>query len=67
MEKSIANVAISKSGRYVAASSMSDTHDIAVYDLTKNAMVAFGQGPKSVIYAIKFTANEEELVCACQK
>lgn len=46
---------------------MSDTHEIAVYDLTKNALVAFGNGPKSVIYAIKFTANEEEIVCACQK
>ncbi len=46
---------------------MSDTHEIGIFDLNKNAMISFGQGPKSVIYAIKFTLNEEELVCACQK
>lgn len=51
----------------MAATSMSDNHEIAVFDLDKNAIIAYGQGPKSVIYAIKFTSNEEEVVVACQK
>jgi WD40 repeat protein len=67
LERNISNISISKSGKYVAASSMNDKHEIAVYDLQKNSLVAFGQGPKSVIFAIKFLQNEEEIVCACDK
>lgn len=67
LERSINNVAISKSGKYVAATSMSDKHEIAVYDIEKNSLVAFGGGPRSVIYALKFTLAEDELVCACAK
>jgi hypothetical protein len=48
-------VAISSSGRYVAATSMGDGHEVAVYDVQEKALVAFGKGPKSVIYQIKFT------------
>lgn len=54
LERNISNISISKSGRYVAASSMNDKHEIAVYDIQKNSLVSFGQGPKSVIFAIKF-------------
>jgi microtubule-associated protein-like 6 len=65
LEKNISNVAISKSGRFVAATSMADTHEIAVFDISnlgnnansKSTMIAYGQGPKSVIHAIKFTNN----------
>lgn len=46
---------------------MNDKHEIAVYDIAKNALVAFGQGPTSVIFAIKFNQNEEEVICACEK
>jgi tricorn protease-like protein len=67
LEKNISNVAISKSGKYVAASSMNDKHEIAVYDILKNSLVAYGQGPKSVIFAIKFNQSEEEVICACDK
>lgn len=59
LERNISNVTISKSGKYVAASSMNDKHEIAVYDIQKNSLVAYGQGPKSVIFAIKFLQNEE--------
>lgn len=58
LERNISNVSISKSGKYVAASSMNDKHEIAVYDIQKNSLVAFGQGPKSVIFALKFLQNE---------
>jgi echinoderm microtubule-associated protein-like 5 len=67
LERSIGNVAISRSGRYVAATSMSDKHEIAVYDIQKDALVAFGDGPRSVVYAIKFNAQEDEVVLACHK
>ena len=67
LERSIANVTISPSGKLVAASSMSDKHEIAVYDIASGSLVAFGQGPRSVIYAIKFNSSEDEVVCACQK
>lgn len=60
-------MAISKSGKYVAASCMNEKHEIAVYDIAKNALVAFGQGPTSVIFAIKFNQSEEEVICACEK
>lgn len=33
LERSISNVAISPNGKYVAATSMSDKHEIAVYDI----------------------------------
>ena len=46
---------------------MNDKHQIAVYDIAKNALVSFGQGPKSVIFAIKFNEHEDEVVCACEK
>jgi hypothetical protein len=46
---------------------MNDKHELAVYDIAKNALVAFGQGPKSVIFAIKFNEQEDEVVCACEK
>ena len=52
--KSIATVAISKSGQYVAATSMNDNHEIAVYNLSNNSLVAYGRGPRSVIYCIRF-------------
>jgi len=51
----------------VAATSMSDKHEIAVYDIQKNALIAFGNGPRSVVYAIKFNSAEDEVVLACQK
>jgi microtubule-associated protein-like 6 len=54
LEKSISNIAISPSGKYVAATSMSDNHEIAVYDLVKGTLVSYGQGPRSVVFAIKF-------------
>jgi len=38
---------------------MNDKHEIAVYDIQKNALVSFGQGPKSVIFAIKFNKAED--------
>lgn len=60
-------MAISKSGKYVAATSMSDNHEIAVYDLSKNSLVAFGRGPRSVVYSIKFNLAEDQIVCACAK
>lgn len=59
LEKNIGAVAISKSGKYVAATSESDYHEIAVYDIAKNSLVAFGKGPRSVVYSIKFTKNED--------
>ena len=59
LERNISNVSISKSGRYVAASSMNDKHEIAVYDIQKDALIAYGQGPRSVIYAIKFNNQED--------
>ena len=46
---------------------MSDKHEIAVYDIATGGLVAFGQGPRSVIYALKFNSSEDEVVCACQK
>ena len=58
---------ISRSGRWVAATAMSDKHELAVYDVQKNALVAFGNGPRSVVYALKFTKEEDEVVIACQK
>lgn len=60
-------MAISSSGKYVAASSQSDNHEIAVYDITTKALVAFGKGPRSVIYQIKFNLAEDQLICACAK
>lgn len=60
-------MAISPSGRYVAASSQSDNHEIAVYDITSKALVAFGRGSRSVIYQIKFNLTEDQLICACAK
>jgi WD40 repeat protein len=67
LEKNISNVAISKSGKYVAATSMSDNHEISVFDVVKNTTIAYGQGPKSVIYAVKFSMNEEDVIVACEK
>lgn len=57
LEKSISNVAFSPSGKFIAATSMSDNHEIAVYQLTKDGlvMVATGNGPRSPIFALKFT------------
>lgn len=46
---------------------MNDRHEIAVYDIAKNTLIAYGQGPKSVIFAIKFNQAEDEIVCACDK
>ena len=57
LEHSIGCIAISPSGRYVAASSMSDNHEIAVYDINEKALVAFGKGPRSVIFQIKFNSE----------
>jgi len=59
LERNISNVAISRSGKYVAASSMNDKHEIAVYDIANNSLVAYGQGPRSVIYSIKFNQSED--------
>lgn len=46
---------------------MNDNHEIAVYNIQKNALVAYGRGPRSVVYNIKFNAAEDEVVCACSK
>lgn len=48
---------------------MNDKHEVVVYDISQKdaSVVAFGQGPKSVIFAIKFNKNEDELICACDK
>ncbi len=59
LEKSISNIAISPSGKYVAATSMSDNHEIAVYDIAKASLIAYGQGPRSVVFAIKFNKAED--------
>ena len=67
LERSISNVAISKSGKYVAATAMNDKHEIAVYDIQKNALVAFGDGPRSVVFALKFNSQEDEVILACQR
>jgi WD40 repeat protein len=65
--KSIAAVAISPSGKYVAAVSMCDDHDIFVFDIPSKSLVAFGKGPKSVVYHIKFNAEENTVIMACDK
>lgn len=67
LEKSIGCIAISPSGRYVAASSMSDNHEIAVYDIIEKCLVAYGKGPRSVIFQIKFNSEEDQVICACEK
>jgi hypothetical protein len=38
---------------------MSDKHEIAVYDIQKNALVAFGAGPRSTIFDLKFNQQED--------
>lgn len=67
LERSIACVAISPSKKYIAASSMCDTHDIAVYDIEKQKLVASGKGPKSVIYSLKFSESEDVVAASCAK
>ena len=46
---------------------MSDNHEIAVYDINEKTLVAFGKGPRSVIYQIKFNSEEDQVICACAK
>lgn len=65
--RSIAAVAISPSGKYVAAVSMCDDHDIFVFDITSKSLVAFGKGPKNVVFHIKFNAEEDTVILACDK
>jgi WD40 repeat protein len=67
LENSIGCIAISPSGRYIAATSMSDNHEIAVYDINDKSLIAFGKGPRSVIYQIKFNLEEDQIICACAK
>jgi WD40 repeat protein len=67
LEKSISNVAFSPSGKYIAATSMSDNHEIAIYDVIKKELVATGNGPRSPIFALKFTQEEDKVVCGCAK
>lgn len=57
LQQNIACIAISPSKKYIAASSMSDKHQIAIYDIEKKELVATGNGPRSVIYALKFNAS----------
>lgn len=56
LENSIGCIAISPSGKYVAATSMGESHDIAIYDINEKRLVAHGKGPRSVIYQIKFNS-----------
>lgn len=67
LQKSISNIAFSPSGRLIAATSMSDNHEIAIYDIGKKCLLATGNGPRSPIFALKFTQNEEYVVCGCAK
>lgn len=67
LQKSVACIAISPSGRYVAATSMSDNHQIAIYDINDKSLVAFGKGPRSVVYQIKFNLAEDEVILSCAK
>ncbi len=67
LQNSIGCIAISPSGKYVAASSMNDSHDIAVYDINEKKLVAFGKGPRSVIHQLKFNSEEDQVICACAK
>ena len=67
LQKSIATIALSPSKKYLAATSMSDKHEIAIYSLETQSLVATGNGPRSVIFALKFTANEDMVAAACSK
>ncbi len=46
---------------------MCDTHDIAIYDISKEALIAHGKGPRSVVYSIKFNKEENSIIMACAK
>lgn len=35
--------------------------------MATNSLVAAGNGPRSVVFAIKFNHKEDELICACDK
>ena len=67
LQKSIATVTISPSKKYIAATSMSDKHEIAIYSVESQSLIATGNGPRSVIFALKFTTDEEMVAAACAK
>jgi hypothetical protein len=46
---------------------MNDNHEIAVYDVAKKCLLATGNGPRSPIFALKFTQSEDQVVCGCAK
>lgn len=67
LQQSIACITISPSKKYIAASSMSDKHEIAIYDIENKQLVATGAGPRSVIFTLKFNASEDTVAAACAK
>ena len=67
LQHNIACIALSQSKKYVAASSMSDKHEIAIYDIESNKLVATGNGPRSVIYTLRFNETEDLVAASCAK
>lgn len=67
--KGIAHVAFSKDSKFLAASDMSDTHNIAIFDISKKqpTVLAHVQGPRAVIMSLGFDPAGEILVATCVK
>jgi hypothetical protein len=58
LDKGIAHLAFSHDGKMLAATSMSDDHDIAIYNieqLTSPKLLFKQKGVKDVVLAIKFS------------
>lgn len=61
LEKGIRSLAFSPSGDYLAAIDMSDTHNIGIFDLHNNVMIASNKTDPALVLQVAFK-SENELV-----
>lgn len=78
LQKGIAQLAFSPSGKLLAAAAMDDDHCVAIYEWEKNeaqmkkkggtpAILASGKGSRSPFFSLCFSPKEDELVGTCAK
>lgn len=77
LEKGVVNVCFSHDGKFFAASSLDEEHNIVVYDIakelktkenpSKSGLIAKGKGAKAEILDMRFLPDNHSLVIACNK
>lgn len=78
LQKGIAQLTFSPSGKMLAAGAMDDDHNVAIWDWEKNedalkskgkvaSLVASGKGGRSSFHSMIFSPKEDELIGTCVK